>query len=78
MVKKPAKLVEYEFVDGLCEKYGKLPSEVMREPAGYLMKMHKAIGLAKGQDKASPKGDTPDTSSVREMEIPMEAIGNPE
>ncbi len=36
LIEKPKGLIEAELIDSICEKYGKLPSEVFAEDVGLL------------------------------------------
>ena len=44
---KPAELIEAELIDGVCQRYGCLPSALMDEDADYLLRTLALVGLGK-------------------------------
>ena len=44
---KPAKLVEAELIDGICQRYGCLPSALMEEDADMLLGTLALVGIGK-------------------------------
>src|SRR3972149_88826 len=55
IVSKPAELLEAELVDGLCQRWGQPPSVILRENAGYVLRMLTILGFsAAGDPSAEP------------------------
>ena len=50
-VKKPVELELAEIVDGICQRYSCLPSQVMAEDAG-ILRMLDIVGQGKEEDKS--------------------------
>jgi len=46
-VTKPAELVEAELVDGVCQRYGCLPSALLEEDADYLLRTLAIVGMGR-------------------------------
>jgi len=46
-VSKPAELLEAELVDGLCQRWGTVPSVVLAEDAHYVLRMLNILAEAK-------------------------------
>ena len=47
LVTKPAELVEAELIDGICQRYGCLPSALMEEDADLLLGTLALVGIGK-------------------------------
>ena len=43
----PAELVEADLVDGICQRYGCLPSALLEEDADYLLRTLAIVGMGR-------------------------------
>ena len=66
--------MEAELIDGLCQRYSCLPSELMREDAHLLMRMHQilAMGRPEGADTSIKAGDSPSEQDL--YNLPMQEM----
>lgn len=55
--------MEAKLIDGLAQRYGQLPSKVLEEPAGLILRMMALLAVGK-EDEGEP-GDVPDSMEAQ-------------
>ncbi len=63
-----AELMEMQLVDALCQRWGCAPSQVLAEPADYILRMLQAISTTDGAQPAADD-DPLDTLAAMQQEI---------
>ena len=64
-VMKPWQLARAQFIDMLCQRYGCLPSALLREDAGELLQIQQLLAIAEG--KAETVAEMPKEMDEEEM-----------
>jgi hypothetical protein len=53
IISEPWQLMKAKFIDGMCQRYGCLPSQLLEEDVDLLLKMQAILSLSGENDKQS-------------------------